>query len=146
MMRLAGQAQHRRSRLNSNVRRHMHRHAPVRTFLTAVAASLLGSYALAAEEPKDWKTVGLPGSVLILQSQSKVEEIRFVGEGWAVVTVGAKGGPLTGPIFPWSIERDRLKIGKDGEYDQLQLVTSSGGRLKAKRRSGEAVEYQLLKP
>ena len=124
----------------------MHRRAVLSTLLLTAVGQNLAACAGKQDSPKNWRSVGLPGSVLILQSESKVEEIRFVGEAWAVVTLGTKGGPMTGPIFPWGFDNDRLSIGQIGEYELLAFVAMVGRRVKARRRSGELVEYDLLKP
>jgi len=113
----------------------------------ALAAALIGCAAF-NEKPTTWQNLHLPGSVLILESESEVEELRFLGEsvgGWVVATLGSKNGALTGPVLPWRIEGKDLVVGYGTELQRLELVRVELDRLVARRTSGQIVQFRLVK-
>ena len=114
---------------------------------TALAGSLVGCAAVAVA-PRTWPDLNLPGTVLTLESQSEVEELRFLGEangGWVVATIGSKNGPLTGPVFPWRIDGEILVIGHDKEFERLEFIGLEQGRVVARRSTGQVVKFRRVK-
>lgn len=70
---------------------------------------------MASDQPIEhvfgWSAGWLVGRTLILQSETTFLVMRFGSSGFASVTVGQKGGPLTGPLMPWSVVSGSLLVG-----------------------------------
>jgi hypothetical protein len=111
-------------------------------------ASSLGSCTATNQAPISWRELKLPGTVLVLESESEVEELRFLGEtegGWVVVTVGSKNGPLAGPVYPWRIEGESLVIGHGKEFERLEFLSLGPRSVAARRSSGQVVHFRRVK-
>ena len=98
--------------------------------------------------PLTWLTISLPGTVLILQSEVEVEELRFLGEatgGWVVLTTGTKDGAISARVLRWRLEGEVLVVGHGNEFTRLRLLRSEPRRVFARRASGQDVQYRMLK-
>ena len=120
---------------------------PVLPALCAVSI-VVSACVSTAFSASDWQAFSLGGAVLILEHTDAIEEIRFLGNkegGWAVVTLGKKSGPQTGPVFPWRVEGEFLVIGHNPEYERFQLISASERKIQVRRVSGQVVSFRVLR-
>ncbi len=109
----------------------------------ATLALLASSCASTPVAKAGWSSSWLLSSILRLVSDTRVEELRFGSEQYVSATVGARGGPLSGPLLPWHIANGKLGIGNADSYELLEFVSSSGTVITARRRNGTIEKYEL---
>lgn len=88
-----------------------------------------------------WSTSWLVGRTLTLQSETRYLVMRFGNSGFASVTVGQKGGPLTGPLMPWSVHSGKLVVG-GASYE---FVSIRGNLISVRVDGGHEELYELSK-
>ena len=110
-----------------------------RTYLVFLALILLAS----CHSLDGWNEVLSSEPKLSLISQTAVEEYRFHNDGDVLATFGTKE-ELTAPLLSWSIVEGRLRI-SDGisSPEELTFLGMSGSVIKARRASGEVIEYKV---
>jgi hypothetical protein len=115
IMRLAGQAQYRRSRLTSNVRRHMkHLRLGLFTFKNDDVLLLAGDRPALLDLAKALETARKH------QAVAAVHEIAEVSQKYPAKLYAARkpDAPLTGNEFYWPVDNDAL--------DKVRLLADSG--------------------
>lgn len=101
---------------------------------------LLASAALAAEMRKE----DVAEQRLSLAGQGRIEEYAFGRDGLVFAQFGSKDGPVTAPVLSWRIEDGNVVIANgDRIMERFQLIERSENRIKLRRRTGEAVEFQI---
>jgi hypothetical protein len=86
--------------------------------------------ALAFAAAEKWQASELVGYLLELDSKTAVQQFWFTERGDAMATLGAKDGPVCGPIVSWKIDADGvLRIMLDDKTEMvLKKLKVSGDR------------------
>lgn len=121
--------------------------------LAAIAAYFFGVWETACAPyagkvpSRPWAKDGLRGLNIELVHPTRYEMMSFGDSGYVGMSIGQKGGPITGPAFKWTIESGTLHITVDGKqrYDDLTLVSQSAEEIVVQRCSGQIATYKVLK-
>jgi hypothetical protein len=106
---------------------------------------LLGC-ANSAVQPTNWQSLVLKSVTLELVDDERFELLRLQPEGYVLVTVGVKNGPMVAPLWYWRLDEDQLIISMEPQgpvYVVLSNPRVDGGRLVVKRNSFETVQYNV---
>ena len=123
-----------------------------RNLLCAMWLCLSLTQAFAGEPParsRAWSDFLLPGTSLTLIDDRRAETLEFRDGGLVTATIGAKEGPLAGPVFFWKVSGDRLTVTDDPErpavYDVFTLRSRKADEVVVLRRSGETARFRVAR-
>ena len=113
-----------------------------------MAAIILSVCTLTFASPRhEWTQSDLIGLSIERVDPVDIEQMTFAIDGIVAVTIGAKGGSLTAPVFTWRLHNGRLQIFDDEHklYDELTLESRDASTIVARSRSGQTFTYRILK-
>lgn len=114
----------------------------------SIVVALAGCSKTGGGQPAEWSSLQLQGKTLDLIDDDKVETYRFHDQGLVAVTLGAKGGPVTAPLFYWRINGNVLVISEMPDQQDLEALggpTVQGDVVTVSRKSGARARYRLAK-
>lgn len=101
--------------------------------------------ALAHGDTIPWRYDQVAGLSMTLDDPKRIEYYGFGQKGALAMTVGERGGMVTGPLLGWRLDRGRLFICDAGGKDlgtELFLVRYSDDEVIIRRASGELARFK----
>jgi len=104
---------------------------------------------LFVEREPNWADLHLEGATLELIDDRILEQYKFAGGGYALTSIGQKGGAVAPPVFYWRIENGSLILSEDTQgkaFAELASPRLLGHVLTVVRKPGGTTKYLLSRP
>ena len=114
--------------------------------LLSFAVALAGCALPREGRATDWASIQLEGKKLSLIDDTRQETYSFVDKNVVTASIGTKDGPMTAPLYYWTVKSNTLVISKLPNQQVVEALTApklQGDVISANRKSGASVQYRL---